>query len=140
MIAILLAFGFVFALPDEHPVIFNNTNTEAVYNEPFNETWFLLDTECIITEVYTYHWNHGQGDTPTWIGIYDEGAKEMGKWNAKGMDASMGVENGNHYIQPNIKLDAGIYQIVDGSSGSWSWNNRSSGSGFAIIHTKKSTN
>jgi hypothetical protein len=119
---------------DSNPIIFNNTNGNTVYNEPLEETWFEIKEPSVVTGVFTYHWNHKRGADPTTIEIKSENGRTMGEWDSKGFEASLGVKNGNHYIEPELFLQPGRYQIVDHSSTTWSWNEASGGQGFAIVH------
>ena len=44
--------------------LFNNTNTDAVMNCPNGRlcsSQFAVATTTLIEEIYTYHWNNGQG-------------------------------------------------------------------------------
>ncbi|HEY9054262.1 MAG TPA: hypothetical protein VIO60_05530 [Rectinemataceae bacterium] len=113
--------------------IFNNWNKAAVYNGPSSPTYFYLGAPSTVARIITYHWNDMRGKLPGTIGLRGADGKVYGPWPAQGSGGTGGAQNVNWTVYPNLSLPAGIYQILDGDPGSWSYNSGSFGSGFAAV-------
>ena len=109
--------------------IFSNTNKNTVYN--FKTTTFRLTSPMFITRIDTYHWNDQKGVTPGKIGI-----KGVGIWQAKGWPGMHNTPNANWTVHPNIRLEPGVYSIIDSDPTTWSRNSGSKGFGFVEVFGK----
>ena len=106
--------------------IFSNTNKNRVYN--FKAPTFKLTRPMVITRIDTYHWNNQQGAPPGKIGI-----KGVGSWRAQGWPGMYNTPNANWTVRPNVRLEPGVYTIVDSDPVTWSQNSGSRGAGFAEV-------
>jgi hypothetical protein len=119
--------------------VFNNTNPGIVYNCPGPPSacypQFTLGGSTPITDIVTYHWNNGLGDsaggTITLMPL--SGGQPHGPYHATAMPATNGVL-ANWVAQVNDRLPAGTYNVVDSNTGTWSQNGASSNRGFTVIH------
>lgn len=114
-------------------MIFERNTLGAVENNPLNPTKFTLNQTYLITEIRTYHWNYGQGQTPGAIGILDEEGKLLFEMAATGQPGMGGVPDAYWMIQPNLELIAGEYTIQDSDPSTWSQNFETGGQGIAWI-------
>ena len=95
--------------------IFSNTNKNKVYN--FKAPTFKIMRPMVITRIDTYHWNNKQGAPPGKIGI-----KGVGSWRAQGWPGMYNTPNANWTVRPNVRLEPGVYTIVDSDPATWSQN------------------
>lgn len=114
--------------------LFTTFNKEAVANggKPPN---FTLSTPTRIESILTYHWNNARGtQRPGEIALrmVDKG-HVIGHWHARGEPGMNGVPNANWFVEPNLDLPAGRYEILDSDPASWSQNGSSQGLGMVEV-------
>lgn len=116
--------------------LFNNWNTDAVFNGPTAPTVFTLTAPAHVTELETYHWNnaHGLPAAPVVaIGLTSAGGAVFGPFPAVGSAGQGGVKNVNWTATVSFDLPAGTYTVTDSQPGTWSRNGNSANSGFAAV-------
>jgi hypothetical protein len=115
-------------------LIFERNTLGAVENNPPNPTKFTLDRSYSITEIRTYHWNYGQGQTPGIIGIQDSNGKVWGMWPASGQPGMGGVPGAYWSVRLNLELPPGEYTILDSDPATWSHNSDTGGEGIVWVY------
>ncbi|GEM_PF-1047058 len=118
----------------EPVLIFERNSLGAVENDPPNPTKFTLDRPYLITEIRTYHWNYGKGQTPGAIGIQDKEKNVLKVMFATGLEGMGGVHNTYWSVQPNLELPPGEYNIIDSDPSTWSHNLETGGQGIAWVY------
>jgi len=113
--------------------LYNNTNPDAVRNNPTSAPRFTLRATTTITQVQTYHWNFGRGATPRFIGISRRNGQLVGWFAARAVTGPGTVANTNWLATPNVTLPAGQYNLLDYDVSTWSNNARSNFVGFGIV-------
>src|SRR5437588_5289356 len=122
------------AEPQGEPVVvFANGNTVEVQNAPARKTTSTISQPQLITEVRNYHWNFGRGAFPQTIGFQDNVGKKYGPWETRGASGQGEVKDASWICNPNIRLPAGTYTVLDGDPDTWSWNERSKRMGISTI-------
>jgi hypothetical protein len=119
-------------------VIFDNTNTVDVHNQPSQLTYFTITKPHFVTKIYTYHWNCGRGSPPGLLSLRRSDGTVFGQWESQGIPGhnpknNKIVENASWLVEPKISLPAGKYQVVDSKPETWSHNDQSKGEGFVFI-------
>jgi hypothetical protein len=114
-------------------VIFENTNTEPVKNQPSTPTIFEIKQTHFVTHIFTYHWNNGRGSPPGRVSLRLADGKVFGPWEVRGTSGQDGRQNVNWLVEPNIVIPAGKYTVHDSEPKTWSQNSQSGNAGFAII-------
>lgn len=114
------------------PAIFDTFNTASVGNNPTVPTMFTLRGSYVITQIMTYHWNNGRGMAPGTIALKGQTGKIYGPWPAKAT-AGSGAQNVFWTVNPNVRVPAGTYTVVDSDPVTWSMNGASENRGFAQI-------
>jgi len=116
-------------------LIYTNTNTSGVSNNPTAATTFTLSRTCQITHIRTYHWNSAQGTSvPGTISLQSSGGTSYGPWVANGESGQGGVPNAYWDCYPNIELAAGTYTVVDSDNATWSQNSQSGYAGIVWVY------
>lgn len=121
-------------------IIFDNANKEDVLNFPKIDTKFEIKNHYIITSIRTYHWNNGDGATPTNIRLKSNQGLIFGPWEVSASPGYRGAPNVNWYVFPNIVIPPGVYIVEDGEPETWSYNEKSKKMGFATIKGKRVSN
>jgi len=112
-------------------LLFDDSNVNGVINSPRNPTQFTLNRSTVITQIWTYHWNGGQGDRgPGSIRLLDVSTNRS--YGPYPVTVSGGrFQDWNAY--PNVILPAGVYRILDSRPSTWSHNVQSGYRGFARV-------
>ena len=116
--------------------LYNNTNTASVDNSPTGTTGFTLNGTAQVSELVTYHWNHGKGATPGTIGLKASTGQIYGPFQAHGTPSGA-VPNVNWVADVNVTLQAGDYIVLDSDIPTWSQNAQSGYRGFVIVRGTK---
>lgn len=117
-----LGSGDAAALPVGEPeLIFSVNSIAAVDNGPTALAQFTLPAPRTISQIRTYHWNHGRGRPPGKIRLRDAAGKIYGPWPAEGADGQGGVKNAYWDAHPNVMLPAGQYTVLDSDLASWAY-------------------
>lgn len=113
----------------------DNTNTLSVDNRPPSRTSpCVLHQGAHITQLVTYHWNHGRGATPGTIMFFNPTTGEQhGPFTATGSVGQGGAANVNWTADVNLVVPAGAWQVVDSDVETWSWNDGSGNHGFTVV-------
>jgi hypothetical protein len=94
---------------------------------------FTLASPALISDVQTYHWNNGQGDSGGTISLVSTASGQtLGRANVVVSGATAGVP-ANFVATFNLAVPAGTYRIVDDRAATWSVNQQSNGLGFATV-------
>lgn len=136
LFSVIAAVGAALSLagsPVQERVIYTNGNIYTVYNAPSNPTRFSIDQPMIITSISTYHWNNARGARPGNISLRDGRGNMLGPWVAAGSPGMNGVPNANWTVKPNIRLEPGVYTVVDSDNATWSQNPTSQRAGMVTI-------
>jgi uncharacterized protein (TIGR02145 family) len=121
------------AAPPIEVSVFDSMNIEAVANKPTAPATFNIRRPHVITSIMTYHWNDGRGTRTGTIALRDASGLTYGPWPVTGTPGQGGVPNAVWTCNPNVKVPAGTYTIVDSEPVTWSQNPRSSGRGMAAV-------
>lgn len=114
--------------------LFQNTNIDAVQNNPRSAPQFRLTVPTTITQLVTYHWNFGLGSRPGAIALRNRNnGRLFGPFAARGTSGQGGRANVNWIATVNVTLPAGQYTVLDSDPNTWSNNARSGFVGFAIV-------
>ena len=118
----------------ESKVIFDNSNTGRVDNNPSCIPSFSITEPHMITYIDTYHWNFGSGTTAGGtISLRSDDDTEYGPWQSEGQPGMNNVPNAWWKAHPNEVIPAGTYEILDSDKGTWSQNSASGGCGFCKV-------
>jgi hypothetical protein len=112
--------------------VFETFNAGGVGNSPTVPATFTVKGPYVITQIMTYHWNNGKGMAPGTLALKDQSGKVYGPWPAKGTPGS-GVANSFWTVNPNIRIPAGTYTVIDSSPATWSMNAASGNRGFVQV-------
>jgi hypothetical protein len=121
--------------PGPTRLLLDSSNVGGVVSvaNPTRPTFFST-TSIHITEIWTYHWNNGRGETPGTISLVSVGnGATYGPWKATGSSGSNNAQDVNWTVQIDQLLPAGTYQVADSSPSTWSENVLSKGIGFAKV-------
>ncbi len=110
---------------------FNNGNIYAVKNRPTRTTAFTLAEPTRVTRIMTYHWNNGQGAPAGRIALRNSSGETFGPWQAIGEPGQGGVPSAYWVVEPDVRLAAGTYTIVDSNPSTWAQNAATGGAGMA---------
>jgi len=115
-------------------VLFDISNPKQVFNGASSPSKFTSKETWKITQIYTYHWNDGQGQEPSGtISLESEDGTLYGPWETIGVDGQGGVAYAYWVAYPDETIPAGTYTVIDSDPGTWSQNNDSDGAGFVTI-------
>jgi len=128
-------------------VLFKLESLAGVSNGPYARTVFTLDQPAVITKIWTYHWNGGQGAGPGAIGLRSLASGQLvGRWGAVGTYHGFSNNPGDPWpaqgdgppflywnVQPGVELAPGDYEVTDSSPGTWSTNGQLGGRGVAWV-------
>jgi len=103
----------------------------TVYNGITAPTMFTINEPWLVTEIYTYHWNNGQGATPGTISLRSADGTTYGPWQASGQPGQGGVVNAGWLVNPNIVVPPGTYTVLDSDPSTWVQNAETGGAGIA---------
>jgi hypothetical protein len=128
-----LGFAKVFGTSEQPTRLFSNFNTGAVVNGPLAATVFTLPTPAYFSEILTYHWNNGQGQTPGTITLNAMGRTMT--FPAYGLPGGNGnVPNATWVAYMGLVLPAGTYTITDSDPATQAQNAASGQVGFAMVN------
>lgn len=130
---ILLAGFLIAASYAQDKVIFDNGNIYTVYNSPTIATKFTVSQPYVITQIANYHWNNARGATPGTISLKDSNGNVYGPWSTAGSPGQGGVPNAYWTANPNVKIPAGEYTVIDSSPATWAHNSQSGNRGFSSV-------
>ena len=112
-------------------------NIGAVVNGPSQPVFLNTPEPITILSIQTYHWNNGNGHAPGTIGILGPSGEFYGPWQAIGKPGQGGVPDAYWYVQPNVTLAAGKYQLVDSNPETWATNDAAGNKGFVTLRFLK---
>jgi len=115
-------------LPDG-PVqeIFKIGSDLAVENGGKNATIQIIQ-DVYATEIWTYHYNGGEGAPGGTIKMIAEDGTVYGPWQASSKNTFYWV------AYPKIEIPAGKYTVIDSDPGTWSQNSESKGMGMTWMN------
>jgi hypothetical protein len=114
--------------------LFDNTNTNTVFNQPLAGPTFSINRPYVVNSLYTYHWNNGQGDIPQGgFFLVDNQGNSFGAWDIQTSSGSGGAPNVDWNSKPLVGIPVGTYTVFDPSPGTWSQNAQSGNAGFARV-------
>jgi hypothetical protein len=118
--------------------IFDNSNGGGVLNGAKPPTFSTKGTTYCLTQVVTYHWNNGHGQTPGSVGI--AGAAMSASATARGSPGQGGAPNVNWTgtFTRQVTID-GTDTCTDSDPKTWSQNPQSGGKGFCVVYGKAVT-
>ncbi len=108
-------------------------NIGAVQNNPSRSSKFVLDSPFVITYLYTYHWNDGNGTNPGTITLRRHDGRIYGPYQVTGSQGQGGVPNAVWEVYLNVEVPPGKYTVVDSEPYTWSCNAESENRGFAVV-------
>jgi hypothetical protein len=128
-------------------ILFKLESVAGVSNNPPQRTLFRLDQPALITKIFTYHWNDGRGAAPGNIALKNAATGQMvGRWRVTGTYHMFSVApgaawpsqgDGPPYLywnaQPNVKVPAGTYEVLDSDPGTWAYNSEMRNMGCAWV-------
>lgn len=111
--------------PNGTPVeVFRVGNVDGVLNGG-TPTQFTLTRSYYVTELFTYHWNYGNGTAPGTVALQAGNGRAYGPWQSTLVD-------GVYFrVTPNLTLPAGNYTIIDSDPATWAFNAGTNGQGMA---------
>lgn len=110
-------------------LLFKNENGASVMNNPSGgNPQFTIGRLYTINNIFTYHWNNGQGKPAGQISLVSTTGQKYGPWQATV------VSKFYWQVIPNVTLPPGSYFIVDSDPASWSHNSASNRKGFAQVY------
>jgi hypothetical protein len=114
--------------------VLNNGNIYRVFNRPTSPTMFSIDSQALITYIFTYHWNDARGRTPGTIALRHSDGTTYGPWQTIGKPGQGNVPNAYWECEPMIDIKAGTYTVIDSDPSTWAQNAGSNGSGICKIN------
>lgn len=132
-LVLIVVFSMTYIVNAQEKVIFDNGNIYGVANNPTALTKFTVTQPHVITLITNYHWNNGRGSKVGTIALKDSSGQIYGPWKASGSNGQGGVPNAYWTVQPNVKIPAGEFTVVDSDSPTWSQNSQSGGRGFSTV-------
>ena len=109
--------------------LWDNRNPYAVENGGWEPT-IEIYVDLFISEIWTYHWNHGHGATPGTISLQTDYGYTYGPWQATGTPGANNVPDANWVCRPQQVIPAGLYTLVDSDRETWSQNEVTGGLGM----------
>lgn len=95
---------------------------------PDGATRLIIKRSSIVLKITTDHYNDSKGTTNVGsITITGDGGMVIGTYPAKGKAGTDGTTNGKWVIEPQVRLDPGIYYIQDSQPSTWSKNDQGVG-------------
>lgn len=89
---------------------------------------FRLKTPYRIEQVMTYH--YGAKTRPGTIGLRHESGTVYGPWRAAGAIGQGNVRDAYWWVQPDIVIPPGRYEVIDSDPASWAWEAQTRGTGI----------
>ena len=95
---------------------------------PDGATRLIIKRSSIVLKITTDHYNDSKGTANVGsITITGDGGMVIGTYPAKGKAGTDGATNGKWVIEPQVRLDPGIYYIQDSQPSTWSKNTQGVG-------------
>lgn len=111
-------------------VLVDSGNIGGVYNLPTRPTVIRIAQEIVLTSITNYHWNNGRGTPQTGtIALRDTNGRTYGPWPTMGRPGQGGVPNAYWTAEPQVRLPAGEYTVIDSDPSTWAQNSESGGAG-----------
>ena len=90
---------------------------------PDGATRLIIKRSSVVLKITTDHYNDSKGTTNVGsITITGDGGMVIGTYPARGKAGTDGATNGKWVIEPQVRLDPGIYYIQDSQPSTWSKN------------------
>ena len=137
MISGSVADGIHYTVKNDEKELFNNWNIGGMSNGPSSNPSFTISSPAVITYVDTYHWNYGKGKKQGTIALKHSDGTIYGPWDAYSPPGS--AIDVYWTVEPNVKIKAGTYKIIDSDPKTWSYNPQSKNQGFAAVKALKSS-
>jgi len=137
---VLLTPSTLSAAEPNEVTLLNIGNIYRVASGPDRPSMFTLDTTFVITYIYTYHWNDGQGIDPGTISLINKEGEIYGPFQTNGITGQGGVLNAGWETYIEAKVPPGRYTILDSNPLTWSCNAESDYKGFAIVKGYRASN
>ncbi|MCL4187235.1 MAG: hypothetical protein KJZ85_06470 [Rhodobacteraceae bacterium] len=118
------------AAPADLQVLWNTANPQAVANGPTRWTEVVVERAFRLVRLTTYHWNGGRGQAPGMIALAGLDGRIHGPWAAQGAPGQGGVPNAYWIVEPDIRLPAGRYIVIDSDPATWAQNAGTGGAGM----------
>ena len=118
------------AAPADLQVLWNTGNPQAVANGPTRWTEVVVERAFRLVRLTTYHWNGGRGQVPGMIALVGLDGRIHGPWAAHGAPGQGGVPNAYWVVEPDIRLPAGRYVVIDSDPATWAQNAGTGGAGM----------
>jgi tetratricopeptide (TPR) repeat protein len=113
--------------------IFDNMNLLPVSNNPEKFPQFDNENIGVIKYIETYHWNDGKGSPPGTIALQQSNGKIIGPWEATGFPKGDVPDVYWRASVDSVILTYDNYTIIDSNPETWSHNDRSDNTGFALV-------
>lgn len=110
--------------------LLDTKNNDGVLNGPRQPAEFEIDKPFYVISIWDYHWNSGQGTTPGNIELQRSDGEVFGPWEVTAADEEQKI---NWTCQPNTRIPAGKYTVIDSDPASWSWNERTAQRGMTKV-------
>lgn len=137
MISGSFADGIHYTVGSNEKELFNNWNIGGVSSGPSSYPSFTISSPAQITYIDTYHWNGGKGAKPGTIALKNSDGTIYGPWDAYPSPWHKSTDYTYWTVEPNVKIKAGTYQIIDSDPKTWSYNSQSKSLGFAAVKALK---
>ena len=137
MISGSVADGIHYTVKNDEKELFNNWNIGGMSNGPSSNPSFTISSPAVITYVDTYHWNYRKGKKPGTIALKHSDGTIYGPWDAYSPPGS--AIDVYWTVEPNVKIKAGTYKIIDSDPKTWSYNSQSKNQGFEAVKALKSS-
>ncbi|MBI4728716.1 MAG: hypothetical protein HY775_04345 [Acidobacteria bacterium] len=117
----------------EPQAIFKIDSIQGTMNGPSNPSAFSISSTARIVKIMTYHWNGAKGKTPGTIGLRASDGTMFGPWNATGRPGQGGVPNAYWWVEMDVLIPPGTYQVIDSDPASWAWASDTGGRGITNV-------
>jgi hypothetical protein len=118
-------------------VVLDKRNVDGVENNPKAPTRFTINKDYYITYIENYHWNYGRGLVLGSIGLRHDNGTMYGPWEVRTSSGQGGAPNVNWACNPNVRIPAGTYTVIDSDVATWSQNSKSGGMGITFIRGRE---
>ena len=115
-------------------IIYQKNSISGVSNGPTVDTTFGIMDPCMITGIFTYHWNALAGAyVGQTLSLRHSDGTVYGPWPVSASAGQGGKQDVNWFAFPNVVIKPGTYTLVDSNNATWSWAGDTDNKGICIV-------
>ena len=102
--------------------------SDLAVNNGGKSATFTIEKDVYINDIWTYHWNDGQGTQAGTITLEDSQGNTYGPWQTE-------LHNDVYWVaRPEVTIPADTYTVIDSDPSTWSQNTETKGQGITWMN------